>query len=213
MFCAIAALNENSGNDADQRTAMKNARTLLTQSAFALVLCLFFNLHQPVRADGAVSGADVYKSHCAACHDQGLNQAPPKDALQKMSAARILKTMDFGLMMGIAYPLTRDERDAVAKFLGTAKDDAALPAAAFCSAAMPVMPDKSSPGWNGWSPSVDNTRFQTADQAGLTAANIGSLKLKWAFGFPGDVTALAAPTILKGLFLWAAPVAPSRRST
>src|SRR5579885_1062205 len=40
-------------------------------------------------------------------------------------------------------------------------------------------------GWNGWSPSPSNTRFQNSDAAGLTVDQVRKLKLKWAFGFEG----------------------------
>ena len=50
----------------------------------------------------------------------------------------------------------------------------------------------------GWSPSPLNTRYQSAEQAGLRMAQVRHLKLKWAFGFAGDVTAFAAPTVLNG---------------
>src|SRR6516162_9084770 len=33
------------------------------------------------------------------------------------------------------------------------------------------------PRWNGWSPTVANTRFQPADQARLTAEQVPALKL------------------------------------
>ena len=52
--------------------------------------------------------------------------------------------------------------------------------------------------WAGWSPSALNTRYQTAEQAGLTMGQVRHLKLKWALGFPGDVTAFAASTVLNG---------------
>ena len=68
-----------------------------------------------------VSGAAVYQKHCAACHDQVSSRAPQRDALRQMSAARILRTLDFGLMMTIAYPLHRDEREAVALDLKTGR--------------------------------------------------------------------------------------------
>ena len=174
-----------------------------------------------------VSGEQVYKSHCAACHDQpGATRAPSIAALKKLPATRILKTLDFGLMMGVAYPLKRDEREAVAKFLGTSEVEAPLPASAFCpsgqhplsrvvspvasgaastvasvvasGAPSAVAPEVASKSWNGWSPSPSNSRYQTAEQAGLTAAQVSHLKLKWAFGFPGDVTAFGAPTVLNG---------------
>ena len=40
--------------------------------------------------------------------------------------------------------------------------------------------------------------IQTAERAGLAPGQVRRLKLKWALGFPGDVTAFAAPTVLNG---------------
>jgi polyvinyl alcohol dehydrogenase (cytochrome) len=146
-----------------------------------------------------VSGEDVYQKHCAACHDQaGSTRAPSREALQKMPAARILRTLDFGLMMGVAYTLNREEREAVAKFLGTTESEPPPPASAFCPAGQHPLGGPGNAAWNGWSPSSSNTRYQTAEQAGLTMEQVRHLKLKWAFGFPGDVTAFAAPTVLNG---------------
>jgi hypothetical protein len=54
------------------------------------------------------------------------------------------------------------------------------------------------PAWNGWSPDLANTRFQPANVARLTAAQVPKLKLKWAFGFPSGVSANAQPTIAAG---------------
>ena len=54
-------------------------------------------------------------------------------------------------------------------------------------------------GWNGWSPDVDNSRFQPAAAAGLTPDQVPRLTLKWAFGYPGGVAAAAgAPTVVGG---------------
>jgi polyvinyl alcohol dehydrogenase (cytochrome) len=39
--------------------------------------------------------------------------------------------------------------------------------------------------WNGWGADPRNTRYQSATAAGLTAADVPKLKLKWAFGVPG----------------------------
>ena len=52
------------------------------------------------------------------------------------------------------------------------------------------------PGWNGWGNGVANTRF--AANAGLTAADLPRLKLKWAFGYAGVNAARAQPTIAGG---------------
>ena len=57
---------------------------------------------------------------------------------------------------------------------------------------------RAGPSWNGWSPDLANTRFQPAQVARLTAAQVPRLKLKWAFGFPSGVSANAQPTVASG---------------
>lgn len=173
----------------------------LAVCVFALWLCL--GIPSPAQAQApaaatSLSGAQVYGKYCASCHDQVSARIPTRDALTKISPARILRTLDFGLMMSIAYPMRRDEREAVAKFLGTGTDEAAPPASAFCKADRPMLSGAWQESWTGWGPSQSNTRFQTAENGGLNAGDIGRLELKWAFGFAGDVTAFAAPTILNG---------------
>ncbi len=145
----------------------------------------------------AVSGSGVYQQRCAQCHENAAaNRTPSRDALQKMPASRILRTLDFGLMMGVAYPLTRDDRTAVANYLGTKGPEPGPPPAAFCNAERHPLSAESAENWNGWSPSPANTRFQPA--GGIAREQIARLKLKWAYGFAGDVTAFAAPTVLNG---------------
>ncbi|HEY1239261.1 MAG TPA: PQQ-binding-like beta-propeller repeat protein [Bryobacteraceae bacterium] len=142
----------------------------------------------------AVSGEAVYERRCAACHDSGREGTPPRDALKQLSVARILRTLDFGVMINIAYVLNRDEREAVAHFLGVDRPDAAVPAKAYCSdrtVAIGAAPD---PTWNGWGPNLANTRYTTT--GGITLDQVGKLKLKWAYAFEGDVSAFGAPTVL-----------------
>ncbi len=145
-----------------------------------------------------VTGADVYQKRCAKCHDEGVSRAPARQVLQTMSAARILRTLDFGLMMAVAYPMKREERVAVANFLGTPGDDAQLAPKNPCSAGMQPLSAASAPNWAGWSPDPSNTRYQGTGQAGLGIAQVRRLKLKWTYGFAGDVTSFAAPTVLNG---------------
>ncbi len=149
-------------------------------------------------ADARLSGEQIYAQRCAACHDQVGTRTPPRDALTRLSPQRILRTLDFGLMMSVAYPMRREERDAVAKYLGKGRDDAAPPASAMCKAGRPLLAQSVAATWTSWSPAPENTRFQPAAAAGLTAAQLGKLQLKWAFGFPGDVIAFAAPTLVRG---------------
>jgi polyvinyl alcohol dehydrogenase (cytochrome) len=52
--------------------------------------------------------------------------------------------------------------------------------------------------WTGWGANTSNSRFQDAASAGLTAADVPRLQLKWAFGFPGDLQSHAQATIAGG---------------
>jgi polyvinyl alcohol dehydrogenase (cytochrome) len=75
-----------------------------------------------------------------------------------------------------------------------------------CGKAPPVASDPlSSPHWNGWGVDLAQHRFQPAAMAGLAAADVAKLQLKWAFGL-GEVTrANAQPTVMGGrLFLGSA---------
>src|SRR5215475_12509977 len=54
------------------------------------------------------------------------------------------------------------------------------------------------PRWTGWIPDLGNTRFQNTAQAGMTAADVPKLKLRWAFGFPSSTGAYSMPTFAGG---------------
>jgi polyvinyl alcohol dehydrogenase (cytochrome) len=146
----------------------------------------------------APSGESVYMKRCATCHDQANTRAPARSVLQTLPAARILRTLDFGLMMGIAYPMTREERQAVASYLGTSAPDAPPAASNPCPTQVRAIAGPAQDSWMGWSSTAANTRFQTTEAAGVNLGQVRRLKLKWAVGFPGDVTAFAAPTVVNG---------------
>jgi polyvinyl alcohol dehydrogenase (cytochrome) len=146
----------------------------------------------------APDGAALYQRRCASCHDNPTERTPPRQALQAMTSARILRVMDFGAMMTVAYTLTRAEREAVAGFIGKPGAEPEPAAAAFCANRTVSLPATPKTAWNGWSPSADNARYVTAGQTTLTPATIPRLKLKWAFGFEGDISAFGQPTIIDG---------------
>jgi polyvinyl alcohol dehydrogenase (cytochrome) len=161
------------------------------------LLTIWMSLLFASTVPAAPSGEEVYKARCAACHDQSTPRIPPRDALRKLSAARILRTLDFGLMMNIAYPMKRDEREAVANFLGVAGGELAVPPNT-CPADKRPISATGAGNWNGWSPSSDNARYVPSDRAGLSIGQLSKLKLKWAFAFPGDIMAFGAPTVFNG---------------
>lgn len=144
------------------------------------------------------SGEAVYKTHCASCHDIVSPRVPTREALRQMPAARIMRSLDGGTMMTVAFTMSRQERLAVAAYLGTPDVISGPPASAFCADRSIRLSPQPSVTWNGWSPGTGNTRFQTRELAGLSADQVPRLKLRWAFGFDGDVSAFSQPTVLDG---------------
>jgi len=173
--------------------------TLVRPNRLLLLLGLAGGL---LRAAPAVSGEQVYRQRCFMCHGQDNARIPRRDVLEQMPAARILRALDYGAMISVAYTMTHAEREAVAAYLGKPGAVAAPPAKAFCAErSVRLAAGKTGGGtaeWNGWSPSTDNARFQPSEAAGLTLDGVRHLQLKWAFAFDGDLTAFSQPAILGG---------------
>ncbi len=168
-----------------------------------LLYVVLFTLYVSVSATAQTapaqpSGEAVYKQRCARCHELTDPRIPPRTALNQMPSVRIMRALDFGAMMTVAYPLSREERQAVAGYLGTNAPAINFPASAYCSDRKAVVSDKPKFSWNGWSSTSNNARYQTAQAAGLSIDQVRNLKLKWAFGFDGDVTAFGPPTVIDG---------------
>ncbi len=161
---------------------------------------IWFSLLLPVIAAQAQapSGEAIYRQRCSGCHDQSDSRIPPRATLQKMPAVRILRAMDAGAMMTIAYPLGRGEREAVAGYLGTPGPEPGPKPEAFCKERTIALKQIPQFSWNGWSPTLDNARFQSAGAAAIAISQVQKLKLKWAFGLDGDISAFAQPTVVDG---------------
>jgi polyvinyl alcohol dehydrogenase (cytochrome) len=99
-------------------------------------------------------------------------------------------------MRGQGAHLTGAERRALAEFVTGQKlsEKTRDPNIGRC-AGPPAKFDASRPAWNGWSPTPEHWHFQPAAQAGLTAAQVPNLKLKWAFGYPDIAVAWNQPTV------------------
>ena len=115
-----------------------------------------------------------------------------------MPATRIVRALDTGAMMSIAFTMHRDERLAVGAYLGTSDTVEGPKPSAYCTDRSIRLAATPAVAWNGWSPGTDNARFQSQAGAGLRVEQVRNLKLKWAFGFEGDAAAFAQPTVLDG---------------
>ena len=105
-----------------------------------------------------------------------------------------------GAMRPQGSRLSGPERRAVAEFV-TGKIvgvDVTGAATGRCSASVRTSDTGRASAWAGWSPTITNTRFQSGDGAGLSAADVPRLTLKWALGFPDASVAWSSPTVAGG---------------
>ncbi len=144
----------------------------------------------------APDGGDIYKKHCASCHDAGLPRIPTRDGLKTFSAEAVNRSLVSGAMRFQGSDLSFAERHAVAEFVSGKKFESETSGKGVCAGKAPGKPVTGD--WNGWSSDSENSRFQSAEAAGLSADQLPKLKLKWAFGFPGDFVAFSQPSIVGG---------------
>jgi polyvinyl alcohol dehydrogenase (cytochrome) len=154
-------------------------------------------------AAGAQDGGALYEELCSSCHDTAVDRAPSRDALRSMSPQRILDSMEAGPMVAMAQLRTAQERRAIAEFasgrsFGTRFSIAPAQKAMCTTGRGTFTMSPTAPLWTGFGQNATNARFQGAAGAGLTAAEVPKLKLKWAFGLPGDVQSWAGMTLAGG---------------
>jgi len=164
---------------------MKTVTLLL---ASAIVLC-------------AQDGAALYKEICASCHEGGADRAPTREALRAMTPDRVLAALESGVMVTMTSRRSAAERRAIAEFVTgkslSQKLETGPKPEAMCREGAGQL-TLAGPTWNGWGQNTSNTRFQEAAAAKLTAAQVPRLKLKWAFGFPGELISNGQASIVGG---------------
>ena len=148
----------------------------------------------------AQDGAAIYKERCASCHDMPAARIPSLATIKAMSGEAIYIALSSGVMKSRAEGLSTPQMIALIGYIApTGGSHAAAPTfTPTCKGDATFRNDPKSPQWNGWSPSLTNSRFQDAAASGLAASDLPKLKLKWAFNL-GDVTvARSQPAIVGG---------------
>jgi polyvinyl alcohol dehydrogenase (cytochrome) len=148
----------------------------------------------------APNGEALFAQHCAACHLTPVeDDIPTRAAMGTLAPNAIVESLTEGTMRLQGQPLTQPERIAIAELVtGRRVLAASAPVQlGLCTASAPYAGTTAGPIWNGWGPDVHNTRHQ-ADPGGITAANVGNLGLKWAFGIADVTQSRAQPAIVAG---------------
>lgn len=153
---------------------------------------------------GTEAGFATFQTRCSACHgNPAVERAASPAAIREMAPEKIYDALVSGTMQVQGQSLTDVQKRGVAEFmsgrpLGSARQGDAQSMPNKC-ASNPTLSDPArGPAWNGWGADLSNSRFQPANAAGLTAAQVPSLKLKWAFGYPTGVSANGQPTVASG---------------
>jgi polyvinyl alcohol dehydrogenase (cytochrome) len=164
-----------------------------------LALLILLALAGSARGQGG-EGEALYRARCAHCHDAGLGRAPQTEALRQMPADRIWLALMSGTMSVQAEGLSDEQIRDLLGFLSSAPPPPPVASrGAACSAPSGALVDPlAKPHWNGWGVNPSQHRFQPAAMARLAPEDVPRLKLKWAFGFAGDVRAYAQPTVMDG---------------
>jgi len=109
--------------------------------------------------------------------------------MRRLTGDEIYAALAKGAHIDLQGP-TDDEKREIALSIGGRKPGVAEITDAklmtnHCSSNPPLGELSAKSSWNGWgNDPMSNARFQPAKAAGLTAAQVPQLKLKWAFGFP-----------------------------
>jgi polyvinyl alcohol dehydrogenase (cytochrome) len=155
-------------------------------------------------AVGTEAGFGLFQQNCTSCHgNPDVPRAPSPTAVRAMTPEKIYEALTTGVMQVQAQKLSDLAKRRIAesmsgRLLGTAESGAAKNMPNQCKEHPPLADPASQPSWNGWGSNLHNTRLQTTEAAGLTPATVPNLKLKWAFGYPGGVSALGQPTVVSG---------------
>lgn len=161
---------------------------------------------------GPHPGKALYEANCAACHTkppEGM-RAPPLASLQKMTRRNINGALTFGKMRAQGASLSEGERKQLVEYLSdtpTRPDDWVT--AMMCAEHNRDYKITATPTVTGFGFDKHNHRRLTAQQAGLSSADMGQLEQAWAVAFP-TVGTMRSQAVVAGDILLL-PVAETAR--
>lgn len=149
------------------------------------------------------AGKDLFDQHCASCHQGGGDgRAPAHAAISGMSARAIMAALEDGVMREQGKALDDAQKRTVAEWWADApllQSDIAP--AAMCQPGTDPGRNAADIAWTGWGGNPGATGFRDEKVAGLSADQVPSLTLKWAFGFPGAIQSRSKPAVVGGRLL------------
>lgn len=147
------------------------------------------------------TGAQLFQTRCAGCHDPAVDRAPPREDLARRAPGQIIAALTTGTMKPMASGLSQAQVGQIAAFVtgqpqsaanrvegeqrqpltGAANPGDLQPADNLCAANGPIK--ATNRDWNGYGQDLPGRRFQP--NTAITAANVDRLKVKWSFAIAG----------------------------
>jgi polyvinyl alcohol dehydrogenase (cytochrome) len=177
-------------------------RFRLAAGGLAIGFIAFLFLARPAAQRAAApSGEAVFDASCVMCHNGDDARAPALEVMRARSPQAIIEALTSGSMRYQGLALSGDERRAVAEFISgrRLRGTVSGATAGMCTGQRsPFVTPFAGPSWNGWGATIQNAHFQPAAKAGLTAADLPRLHVKWAFGFADTTSSWAQPAVAGG---------------
>lgn len=167
------------------------------QSCVLGVLLFGAAAHAADDADKLVPGDRLYAERCASCHEHAQGRVPDTAALRARPPEQLLAALRSGVMRTQAVGLSVFQMQGIAQFLTgrePGESPANVPEPNRCAGTAPAVKIRTT-DWNGWGVDLVNSRFQP--QPGFATADLGRLKLKWAYGYRGSYV-YGQPTVISG---------------
>ena len=148
---------------------------------------------QELRADHA--GKAVYEQYCAACHNQPATRAPALAALQQMSAQTLRFTLTEGIMRQQGSAVPREQFEQLIGYLAAVDSNGDWVAGMLCRPDQRGV-DLSQPvSMSMVGADARNSRRLSAQQSGLTSADLRNLELAWAIAFSSSLARVSPACI------------------
>ena len=131
-----------------------------------------------------VAGEPIFKARCAQCHEPAVGRAPTRAQLAARTPEEVYEALTGGAMKPMAAGLSETELYGVTRFVtgkAPTPNVAPGPDPNPCPTKTPLK--VSAQAWTGWGRDLANSRYQP--DPGFKAADVGRLKPKWAFAYPG----------------------------
>ena len=150
-------------------------------------------------AQPAPDAEQLYKQYCQQCHEGQVARAPHREVMSRLPANLVLHSLSVGKMRMQGWVRTIAERRALSEWItGKKIKETDETVGGFCEDAPGEFSvADGAPQWNGWGVDNTNSRFQSAENAGIPADKVPQLKVKWVFGLPMDFRA-SQPTVVGG---------------